>query len=153
MRPVAQRRRIEAKIMLNVLIVAGAALLAWLYVSGVLTGRTSLSNRIRPRVPSIQKVDLNQYVSKPSDDAIRAGEQCRANLRAIEAAKRKAAERLNIGAGAVPRDEILSELGGRLPRCPSGGTYTIGPVGRMPTCSKTNAGTPQREDDHIILNW
>jgi hypothetical protein len=26
-------------------------------------------------------------------------------------------------------------VGGQLPKCPQGGTYTIGPVGEPPTCS------------------
>jgi outer membrane lipoprotein-sorting protein len=62
---------------------------------------------------------------------------CINNLRQIDAAKNEfALEKGKTNGAAVTEADITPYLpGGKLPTCPSGGTYTIGKVGENPTCS------------------
>lgn len=65
---------------------------------------------------------------------------CVANLRQIDAAKEAYAYEHNLGQGAT-LDPVLTwqEYGkGPFPTCPGGGTYTVGTVGEVPTCSLAN---------------
>ena len=63
--------------------------------------------------------------------------QCIANLRLIYAAKQAWALEKNKTDTDTPTEEDLLPYikGGVFPVCPSGGVYTIGPVGQVPTCS------------------
>ena len=63
--------------------------------------------------------------------------QCIANLRLIYAAKQAWALEKNKTDTDTPTEQDLLPYikGGVFPVCPSGGTYTIGPVGQVPTCS------------------
>jgi len=63
--------------------------------------------------------------------------QCIANLRLIYAAKQAWALEKNKTDTDTPTEQDLLPYikGGVFPVCPSGGTYTIGPVGQLPTCS------------------
>jgi outer membrane lipoprotein-sorting protein/predicted RNase H-related nuclease YkuK (DUF458 family) len=65
---------------------------------------------------------------------------CINNLRQIDAAKNEwALEKGKANGTAVTEDDIKPyiklDADGNLPKCPSGGTYTIGKVGEKPTCS------------------
>jgi hypothetical protein len=63
--------------------------------------------------------------------------RCAFNLRTIDAAKEQYAmeKRLRDGAPA-PAAFLLKYLrDGRMPTCPAGGAYTIGPIGTPPKCS------------------
>jgi len=62
---------------------------------------------------------------------------CINNLRQIDAAKNQfALEKGKTNGDPVTEADITPYLrGGVLPKCPSGGTYTIGKVGENPTCS------------------
>jgi outer membrane lipoprotein-sorting protein len=65
---------------------------------------------------------------------------CINNLRQIDAAKNQWALENNKKAGTVVTEDdvkpyIKLDADGNLPKCPSGGTYTIGKVGEKPTCS------------------
>jgi chromosome segregation ATPase len=61
---------------------------------------------------------------------------CIANLRQIDAAKQQWALENNKTASAVPAaQDLLPYFPNGFPVCPSGGTYTIGAVGVLPTCS------------------
>lgn len=63
--------------------------------------------------------------------------QCIANLRLIYAAKQAwALEKSKSDTDTPTEQDLLPYIkGGAFPVCPSGGTYTIGPVGQLPTCS------------------
>lgn len=63
--------------------------------------------------------------------------QCIANLRLIYAAKQAwALEKNKTDADTPTEEDLLPYIkGGVFPVCPSGGTYTIGSVGQVPTCS------------------
>jgi len=70
-------------------------------------------------------------------DAEAARNQCINNLRQIDAAKNQWALENNKSADAVPTaQDLLPYFPNNIfPVCPSGGTYTIGSVGVLPTCS------------------
>jgi len=69
---------------------------------------------------------------------------CINNLRQIDAAKQQWALENKKAADAVPTVQDLSPYfkDGILPVCPSGGTYTIGIVGEVPTCSVPGHALP-----------
>ncbi len=79
--------------------------------------------------------------------------QCRENLRAIERAKRVVAERKGQVAGFITVQEVEQAMGHPLPRCPSGGTYTLQALVELPTCSIDGNGTLEPRDDHIIRKF
>jgi hypothetical protein len=61
-------------------------------------------------------------------------------LRQIYAAKQEWALENNKSAGAIPTEQDIApyiklDANGNIPRCPSGGIYTIGAVGEPPSCS------------------
>jgi hypothetical protein len=60
---------------------------------------------------------------------------CINNLRQIDGAKQQWALEKGKQATDVPTWDDLKPYLGRIPVCPAGGTYTIGPVGEKPTCS------------------
>jgi hypothetical protein len=65
---------------------------------------------------------------------------CINNLRQIDAAKNEwALEKGKANGAPVTEDDIKPyiklDANGNLPKCPDGGTYTIGKVGEKPTCS------------------
>ena len=70
---------------------------------------------------------------------------CIANLRDFDSAKQQWALENGKTNGIVTWADIKPYLGrgpeGSLPKCPQGGTYTIGKIGELPTCSlgKTNS--------------
>ena len=69
--------------------------------------------------------------------ALQQRNQCIANLRLIYAAKQAWALEKNKTDTDTPTEvDLLPYIkGGVFPVCPSGGAYTIGPVGQVPTCS------------------
>jgi outer membrane lipoprotein-sorting protein len=76
----------------------------------------------------------------PADKETAERNQCINNLRQIDAAKNEwALEKNQTNGAAVTEDDlkpyIKLDADGNFPKCPSGGTYTIGKVGEKPTCS------------------
>jgi hypothetical protein len=67
------------------------------------------------------------------------GWACGNSLRQIRDAKNAMAMELNLTNGTVITEQELARYCGRpdakLPTCPRGGTYTIGPIGTVPVCS------------------
>jgi hypothetical protein len=61
---------------------------------------------------------------------------CIANLRLIYAAKQAwAIDKTKTDSDVPTEQDLLPYLKGVFPVCPAGGTYTIGAVGQLPTCS------------------
>lgn len=83
----------------------------------------------------------------------RAAAQCRENIKRIESAKRRVAQERGIAVGEVPFDAVVQQMGGALPKCPSGGNYQINPLGTMVRCTIGANGTKDPNDDHLITNW
>jgi hypothetical protein len=69
---------------------------------------------------------------------------CINNLRQIDAAKNQWALEKGKKTGDPCTEEDIKPyirlIRGQLPKCPAGGTYTIGPVGETPTCSLSSLG-------------
>lgn len=62
--------------------------------------------------------------------------QCANNLRSIDAVKKHWAEQGGADSNATPTwDDLAPFFRHDVPTCPEGGTYTIGTVGEVPTCS------------------
>jgi len=75
-----------------------------------------------------------------SSIAVSQRNACINNLRQIDAAKNEwALEKGKANGAPVTEDDIKPyiklDANGNLPKCPTGGTYTIGKVGEKPTCS------------------
>ena len=62
---------------------------------------------------------------------------CIINLRQIETAKEQWAKEMQRPDGESTSSAQVAQYikGGKLPRCPKGGAYEIGPVGKAPECS------------------
>jgi hypothetical protein len=61
---------------------------------------------------------------------------CASSLRALDAAKHHWAELNNAAPTATPtQDDLMPLFRHEFPRCPGGGTYTIGAVSELPQCS------------------
>jgi hypothetical protein len=74
---------------------------------------------------------------------------CINNLRQIDGAKNEwALENNKTNGTPVTEADIKPYLklgaGGNFPKCPAGGTYTIGPVGSVPTCSVPGHKLPEQ---------
>jgi hypothetical protein len=74
----------------------------------------------------------------PDTTPVNAAHQCQQNLRRLEKAKdqwavghRKTDTAIPIDADLFGSDRYIQEK----PKCPSGGTYTLGTTGEHPTCS------------------
>jgi hypothetical protein len=67
---------------------------------------------------------------------IGGGAPCITILKMIQNAKLMCADDLGLTNGAVfSKEQLLPYLGGRWPKCPKGGDYTIGTLGESPRCS------------------
>ena len=73
---------------------------------------------------------------------------CINNLRMIEAAKQEwALENNKTGADTPTQADLAHYLpNGQFPKCPAGGTYTIGAVSNAPTCSIPGHKLPELND-------
>ncbi len=69
---------------------------------------------------------------------------CVSNLRTLDQSKEQYAMENRLAPGDEVTMEQLSSpyLRGRTPECPSGGTYTLNPVGAVPTCTEETANPP-----------
>src|SRR5690606_25625414 len=85
--------------------------------------------------------DLGSAPSGPSQSAQQSAAACRENLKRIESAKRALASRQGVTVGAISWDAIKKELGGQIPKCAGGGSYSINSLEMLPTCSIGGAGT------------
>ena len=93
-------------------------------------------------LPAAAAVGMMSAIAIPNFVKARATSQrnaCINNLRQIDAAKNQWALEKGKTNGDVPTEDDIKPyihlIGGHLPRCPAGGTYTIGPAGEPPTCS------------------
>jgi hypothetical protein len=91
---------------------------------------------------------------------------CRENLQRIQSAKRKAAQDRGVTVGEVTWDEVLHVLHpnyipGRsprqrfnelMPKCPGGGTYSLGTLQEVASCSIGGNDNMDPADDHLILD-
>lgn len=78
------------------------------------------------------------------------GRACQHNLKQIMGAKERWAMDNNMGATATPivSDLVPDYIRAPESRCPGSGTYTMGNLGQIPTCSV--GGTPGAYDAHVL---
>jgi len=82
---------------------------------------------------------------------------CQSTLRQIASAKEQWAMDNRANADSTPTAAdlvdgyIKHDPGGVLPPCPLNGTYTIGNLATLPTCSIGTNSSPESWDDHVIL--
>lgn len=93
-------------------------------------------------LPAVAVPGMLAAIAIPNFVKARATSQqnaCINNLRQIDAAKNQwALEKGKKSGDVCTEDDIkpyIRLINGELPKCPQGGTYTIGPVGEHPTCS------------------
>jgi len=109
------------------------------------------------------RASIGQAAREPRPVDIRAAATCREQLRQIQAAKRKVAQQRGVAAGPISYDDLLRALARYparrvaphtlhqyFPRCPAGGTYTIGNLEQAPRCSLAGQGTVRLDDDHVV---
>lgn len=83
-------------------------------------------------------------IAKARRDAQR--QACIMNLKSIQAAK-EAWAAANQKADGDPVDvNAVNQYLGKVPKCPSGGTYDYGLVGQPPTCSRADLGHVLEEE-------
>lgn len=99
------------------------------------------------------KAKVNQLTAPEPVATTQAVSVCRQNLRRLESAKRAVATRKGLSTGTVSWDDVLKEMGGKRPVCPSGGEYTLGSLEYLPRCSIGAGGTPDTKDDHAIASY
>ena len=92
----------------------------------------------------------NQQVRAAAQEATAVTERnaCINTLRQFDAAKQQWALEHNKTADALPTEQDIApyiklDANGYLPKCPSGGTYTLNAVGELPSCSVPGHVLPQ----------
>jgi hypothetical protein len=103
-------------------------------------GSQSYANTVL--LPAVAVPAMLAAIAIPNFVKARATSQenaCINNLRQIDAAKNEwALEKSKKNGDVCTADDLkpyIRLVNGELPKCPQGGTYTIGPVGEKPTCS------------------
>jgi hypothetical protein len=90
---------------------------------------------------------------KVTPEGIEKGKQCRDMLERIMRAKRAAEERKGVAGVSHTWEEVLPFLNMKeIPRCPSGGQYSLNPPLQVPSCSIGNNRTIDTADDHIVYH-
>ena len=82
------------------------------------------------------------------------GLNCNNNLRLISFAKDMAVQTLGLTNGSIiTMEQVKPYLRGYMPKCPSGGTYSLNPVGQDPTCSRANPTATGQQASWHDLNF
>jgi hypothetical protein len=113
-------------------------------IAGLVTGYLGIAWAIL-FIPLMLAIAIPNFV-KARDISMQNA--CINNLRQIDGAKNEwALENNKTNGTPVTEADIKPYIklgaGGNLPKCPAGGTYTIGPVGEPPTCSVPRHKLPQ----------
>jgi hypothetical protein len=85
--------------------------------------------------PASDSVPTPDSAAAPAHDTDIATKVCVHNLEVIAAGKRVWAQQYQKGPDDVPTMDDLAVFVRHTPSCPRGGTYTIGKVGELPSCS------------------
>jgi len=132
-----------------------ALLLIWGTVTGAIPwrnilgiSRTVVGNAAHSAEAAAENLDLGGGRTGVGGPA--AATQCRENLTRIHTAKLSIRSKSGIEVKDVSMDAVMKEMGGKMPKCPSGGTYSIGSMQSLPTCSVGANGNTDGTDDHLI---
>ena len=112
-------------------------------LAGLITNYVSIGMSVF-LVPMMLAIAIPNFVKARATSQANA---CINNLRQIDGAKNEWALENNKTNGtpvtaADIKPYIKLDAAGSLPKCPAGGTYTIGPVGTVPTCSVSEHKLP-----------
>ena len=137
---------------LGFLLLVGAVVgaLFWLKICDVRTARMNVKGYGGAAIGTVSQLASTGAPAKASDRSNASSKACRDNLNRIQTAKRSIASKTGITIGAVSQDALMRELGGKMPRCPAGGTYQIGTHEVLSRCSVGGNGTMDGGDDHLI---
>lgn len=136
------------KILIAVVIVIGGAVV-WIKNPG------DIRYKILRTKSQAKKMAKDMSMAKEvTPEDIEKAKQCRDMLERITRAKRAAEEKKGITGVNVTWEEVLPFLNMKeIPRCPSGGQYSLNPMVQVPSCSIGNNRTAlDTADDHIILH-
>lgn len=105
------------------------------------------NERAMGRVEDLHRALLLAKRNASLDPATAARNECIDNLRRIDAAKQTWALEMGKQSTDTPswsdiRPDYSADPNAAMPKCPSGGTYTIGAVGEKPTCSTPGHALP-----------
>jgi hypothetical protein len=122
---------------------AGALTGQGMSIAGLVTGYLGIAWAII-FIPMMMAIAIPNFVKARATSQANA---CINNLRQIDGAKNEwALENNKTNGTPVTEADIKPYLkldaSGNFPRCPAGGTYTIGPVGEPPTCSLGTTVSP-----------
>ena len=112
-------------------------------LAGLITGYVSIGLSVF-LVPMMLAIAIPNFVKARATSQANA---CINNLRQIDGAKNEWALENNKTNGTPVTEADIKpylklDIAGNLPKCPAGGTYTIGPVGEPPTCSLGTTVSP-----------
>lgn len=112
-----------------------------LAIGGLVTGYLGIAWAIL-FIPLMMAIAIPNFVKARETAQMNA---CINNLRQIDAAKNEWALEGGKKPGDVPTEQDLKPYfkNGTFPTCPAGGTYTIGAIGNVPTCSIPKHKLPQ----------
>ena len=75
------------------------------------------------------------FAHRLADGSVSTRSRCRANLVSIEYVKSTWASEHHKTTNDTPSDADIYRVFSKQPTCPEGGSYSIGRVGQLPTCS------------------
>jgi len=105
-------------------------------INGLRDANDQLTLQVGADEATLKRLREQLSQSRQSATAEAQRNACVNNLRQIDAAKQQWALENNKTGNAVPTvQDLLPYLGGVFPVCPSGGVYSINPIGYPPTCS------------------
>jgi len=133
------------------LVALGVAVAIWL---GVIDPK-KLKLKAELAAQNVKRETVDVLAAGPagtSGDAKACAVACRGNLRRIESAKRALHSRGMFATGSVSLDAVSKEMRG-IPKCPCGGTYALGSLEQLPSCSKASSSTTDPADDHILRSF
>ena len=132
-----------------------------LFVTGIVESETVLG-----KARYVYYYAVGKLTSRPAPKNPEHARVCRENLHRMQAGKRKAAQDRGNQIGAITWEEMLramypntnvrgmnqAQINTLIPKCPSGGIYSIGTLEEVPRCSIAGNDTTTLQDDHIILD-
>jgi hypothetical protein len=110
------------------------------------------------------KAPMSQLGKGGSPGNVDHARTCRQTLDRIEAAKRKSAFDRGQSVGSVTWEDVIramnlapghsrltqQQINDLIPKCPDGGTYTLGTLQEVPRCSIGGNNSLSTDDDHVI---
>jgi hypothetical protein len=143
------RKAGKALLVAGILLAAGACVLL-AYMLGLFRPE-DLESKARQTVARARATAVG--TTRPTSPAVvnspSCAADCRSQLRAIERAKRALHARGGFATGEASWAAVAGEVGSK-PKCPCGGSYSLGTFQQLPSCSVGANGTADARDDHVL---